>query len=415
MKFAIAVHGTRGDVEPAAAVALELQRRGHQVRMAVPPNLVGFAESAGLRDVQSYGPDSQKQLEAEIFRDWWKLRNPLTVLRQAREYVTDGWAEMNETLVKLSGDADLILTGTTYQEVAANVAEAQGIPLAALHYFPARPNTHLLPVKLPLKLVEPVFAIAEWGHWRMLKPADDQQRRNLGLPRSGHRATKRIVDGGALEIQAYDPILFPRLEQEYGTRRPLVGSITLQLPTAEDATVTSWVAAGSPPIYFGFGSMPVDDPAEAVAMISGVCRELGQRALICSGVLALEGIPDTPDMMIVPSVNHAAVFPNCRAIVHHGGAGTTSASLRSGVPTLVLWVGADQPVWAEAVKRVGAGTAHRFSTTTPETLRADLRTVLGPTCTARAKEVAAAMIPPARSLADTVDLLERKAAAGLGR
>ena len=157
------------------------------------------------------------------------------------------------------------------------------------------------------------------------------------------------------------------------------------------------------------------DPAEAVAMISGVCRELGQRALICSGVLALEGIPDTPDMMMVPSVNHAAVFPNCRAIVHHGGAGTTSASLRSGVPTLVLWVGADQPVWAEAVKRVGAGTAHRFSTTTPETLRADLRTVLGPTCTARAKEVAAAMIPPARSLADTVDLLERKAAAGLGR
>ena len=54
MKFAIAVHGTRGDVEPAAAVALELQRRGHQVRMAVPPNLVDFAESAGLADVQSY-------------------------------------------------------------------------------------------------------------------------------------------------------------------------------------------------------------------------------------------------------------------------------------------------------------------------------------------------------------------------
>ena len=132
-------------------------------------------------------------------------------------------------------------------------------------------------------------------------------------------------------------------------------------------------------------------------------------------MLALEGIPDTPDMMIVPSVNHAAVFPKCRAIVHHGGAGTTAASLRSGIPTLVLWVGADQPVWAEAVKRSGAGTSHRFSTTTAETLRKDLATVLGPACTARAREVATQMTPVERSVATTADLLEQKAAARTGR
>lgn len=415
MKFAIAVHGTRGDVEPVAAVGLELMRRGHEVRLAVPPNLVAFAESAGFSDVQAYGPDSQKQLEAEIFRDWYKLRNPLTVLRQAREYVTDGWADMNATLVKLAEGADLILTGTTYQEVAANVAEARGIPLAALHYFPARANTYLLPVRLPMKVIEPAFAVAEWGHWRILKPADDEQRRTLGLPQSESRATKRIVDNGALEIQAYDKVLFPRLEDEWGPARPLVGSMSLQMPTDEDTAVMEWVESGTPPIYFGFGSMPVEDPAAAVEMIRGVCRELGQRALVCSGVLALEGIADTPDMMIVPSVNHAAVFPKCRAIVHHGGAGTTAASLRSGVPTLILWVGADQPVWAEAVKRSGAGTAHRFSTTTPETLRKDLATVLGPACAARAREVAGQMTPVARSVATTADLLEQKAGARTGR
>ena len=57
MKFALAAHGTRGDVEPCAAVGLELLRRGHEVRMAVPRNLVGFVESAGLAAV-AYGPDS---------------------------------------------------------------------------------------------------------------------------------------------------------------------------------------------------------------------------------------------------------------------------------------------------------------------------------------------------------------------
>ncbi|WP_373568119.1 glycosyltransferase [Bradyrhizobium betae] len=66
--FAIAVHGTRGDIEPAAAVACELQRRGHDVRMAVPPNLVGLAASAGLCSMGSCGPDSRRQLEAEVFR-----------------------------------------------------------------------------------------------------------------------------------------------------------------------------------------------------------------------------------------------------------------------------------------------------------------------------------------------------------
>ena len=56
MKFVLAFYGTRGDVEPGVAVGRELLRRGHDVRMAVPPDLVGFAESAGLAAV-AYGPD----------------------------------------------------------------------------------------------------------------------------------------------------------------------------------------------------------------------------------------------------------------------------------------------------------------------------------------------------------------------
>jgi len=415
MRYAIAVHGTRGDVEPAAAVALELQRRGHEVKMAVPPNLVAFAESAGLAPVVPYGPDSQQQLEADIFRDWYKVRNPLTVLRQAREYVVDGWAQMSATLTTLAADADLILTGTTYQEVAANVAEFYGIPLAALHYFPARANNKILAFAAPIQIVRPAWAVIEWAHWRLLKPAEDEQRHTLGLPPAQSRAVSRIVDGGALEIQAYDEVFFPGLNAQWGGTRPMVGSITLQMHTEVDQAVSAWIADGTPPIYFGFGSMPVDDPAEAIAMITAVSAELGERALICSGVLDVDNITAADHVKIVPSVNHAEVFPRCRAIVHHGGAGTTAASVRSGVPTLVLWVGADQPVWANQIKRLGVGTAQRFSKTTPQSLRNDLRTVLGPTCTARAAEVAAQMTPPARSVAMTADLLERAASKASAR
>src|SRR5277367_2785659 len=98
MKFALAVHGTRGDVEPCAAVGLELLSRGHDVRLAVPPNLVPFVEKAGLSPTVPYGVDSQKQLDADIFRKYWKIQNPVTALRELREYITQGWAEMSRTL-----------------------------------------------------------------------------------------------------------------------------------------------------------------------------------------------------------------------------------------------------------------------------------------------------------------------------
>lgn len=406
MKFVVAVHGTRGDVEPCAAVGLELARRGHEVRTAVPPNLSSFVEECGLGVPVSYGVDSQQQLDADVFRQWYRLRNPMTVLREAREYVVEGWGQMSRSLDALADGADLILTGTTYQELAANVAAAQAIPLAALHYFPVRPSTKLLPVPVPSGVVGPVWAVGEWAHWRVLKHAEDEQRRELGLPPASTRAVRRMLDDGALEIQAYDPVFFPGLAEEWGPQRPLVGGITLEKNTDADDDVVSWIAAGTPPVYFGFGSMPVKSPADAVAMIEAACADLGERALICSGVWDVDELPHAAQVKVVRSVNHAAVFPLCRAVVHHGGAGTTAAGVRAGVPTLVLWVGAEQPIWGSRVKHLGVGDYQRFSFTTRKSLRRALSRVLGPRYVERAREVAAAMTKPATSVGTVADLLE---------
>jgi UDP:flavonoid glycosyltransferase YjiC (YdhE family) len=79
MKFALASHGTRGDIEPCAAVGLELARRGHEVRMAVPANLVGFVESSGLAAVAN-GPDFVELMDPGLFRNSWKIQNPITLL-----------------------------------------------------------------------------------------------------------------------------------------------------------------------------------------------------------------------------------------------------------------------------------------------------------------------------------------------
>jgi UDP:flavonoid glycosyltransferase YjiC (YdhE family) len=421
MKFALASYGSRGDIEPCAAVGLELQRRGHEVRMAVPPNLIGFIESAGLAAV-AYGPDSQTQLDADflrnfwkdVSRNFWKIQHPIRLVREAVEPFTQAWAEMSTTLTSLADRADLLFTGQIYQEAAANVAEYYDIPLATLHYYPVRVNGHLVPI-LPSPLIRSAMTVFEWVQWRWTKKVDGAQRRELGLPKAMGPSARRIAERGSLEIQAYDEVCFPGLAAEWNGQRPFVGTLTLGLPTDADDEVAPWITAGKPPIYFGFGSIPVESPADTIAMIAAACAQLDERALVCSGGSDLSHIPHFDHVKVVGAVNYAVIFPACRAVVHHGGAGTTAAGLRAGVPTLILWTWADQPLWGAQVKRLKVGTTRRFWTTTRKSLVADLRTILAPQYATRAREIATQMTKPAASAATAADLLEDTARLGCFR
>ncbi|HEV7446735.1 MAG TPA: glycosyltransferase [Steroidobacteraceae bacterium] len=406
MKFALASYGTRGDVEPCAAVGVELLRRGHDVCMAAPPNLAGFVESAGLAAVP-YGPSSEAM--PEFFRSSWKMQNQFRLLREAVQHVSQSWAEMSMALRSVANGADLLVTGVPYQESAANVAEYYGIPLAAVHHVPIRVNGQVgfpTVVRAPAPLVRWVLAAGDWVQWRMTKRAEDAQRRELGLPRAVRPASRRMLQRGTLEIQAYDELCFPGLAAEWGGQRPFVGALTMALPTSTDAEVASWIAAGPPPIFFGFGSLPVESPDKLIAMIGSACSQLGERALICSAATDFKATLQPADVKVVGSVNFATVFPTCRAVVHHGGSGTTAAGMRAGVPSLILWSTADQPVWAAQVKQLKVGSARRLSATTRESLVSGLRRILAPEYIARASEVGARMINSTTSVTSTADLLE---------
>jgi UDP:flavonoid glycosyltransferase YjiC (YdhE family) len=410
MKFALAIHGSRGDVEPFAAVGLELQRRGHEVRMAVPPNMLGFVDSAGL-DAVAYGPSSQAVNEEDFIRNFWNISTPVKVVRASKYYLGEVWAEMGTTLTSLADGTDLLMTGMIQQGLAVNVAEYYRIPLAELHCFPVRVNSQILPA-LPSPLIRSGISALWWAHWRMTKRAEDNQRRRLGLPNAVGSSTQRIVERGSLEIQAYDELFFPGLAAEWtqcNGQRPFVGALTMTIPTDADDEISSWCAAGQPPIYFGFGSMPVRSFGATVEMISAACAELGERALIYVGANDTGNTSQSDHVKIAGPMNHAAIFPACRAVVHHGGAGTTAAGMRAGVPTLILWVTADQPIWAAQVKRLRVGTARRFSGTTKDSLVAELRRILTAQYVARAREIVTHMTEPEESVTAAANLLEKAA------
>jgi UDP:flavonoid glycosyltransferase YjiC (YdhE family) len=413
MKFVLACYGTRGDVEPCAAVGRELLRRGHEVRMAVAPDLVGFVESVGLAAV-AYGPDARawqdvhRDVLTHIFRKFWKVRDLIRLGREDWELFTKCWEEARTTLTSLADGADLLLTIVIGEQAAANVAEYYDIPLATLHTLPMRANGQLVPI-LPAPLARSAMTVSEWLGWPMAKKLADAQRRDLGLPKATGPPSRRIAERGSLEIQAYDEVCFPGLAAEWAKwngRRPFVGALTMELPTDADEEVASWIAAGTPPILFGFGSTLVLSPADTIAMIGAACAQLGERALVCSAETDFSHVPHLEHVKVVGTMNYAAAFPACRAVVHHGGAGTTAAGLRAGVPQLILSTLGDQTLWGARVKRLKVGTARRLSSTTWESLVADLRTILAPQYVTRAREIATQMTKPAESVAAAADLME---------
>jgi len=265
---------------------------------------------------------------------------------------------------------------------------------------------------LPAPVGRLAMRVFDWLAWRLNKKVEDTQRRGLGLAKATGPSPRRIAERGAVEIQAYDKVCFPGLAAEWASwdgLRPFVGTLTMELGTAADAEVMSWMAAGRPPICFGFGSMPVRSPQDAVEMIAWACALLGERALVCAGWSDFSEVAHPEHVKVVGAINYAAIFPACRAVVHHGGSGTTAAGLRAGVPTLVLSMDANQALWGGQIKHLKVGTTRRFSATTRESLGSDLSRILAPDYLTRARELAAAMTTPAQSAASAADLVEKYA------
>ncbi len=153
--------------------------------MAVAHGLVGFVESVGLAAV-AYGPNMQAMLDihtkfsTRLLRNFWKTQHLIRLSHEASKRVNECSKEMTTTLTSLADGADLLITGLTFEGIAANAAEYHDIPLAELHLFPVRANGQVLPL-LPPPFGRAAMRIDEWLGWRQLKKVENAQRCEMGL------------------------------------------------------------------------------------------------------------------------------------------------------------------------------------------------------------------------------------------
>ncbi|AZG45234.1 glycosyltransferase [Gordonia insulae] len=417
MKFVVAANGSRGDVQPAVALATELTERGHEITMLVRPNLTEFSAGAGL-PTQAYGDSTRAVLDSELVRERMKSRNPVTRLRAVTELTLRGGRAMQHQLLDATDGADAIISGSAGQERAHNVSRARGIPHVPVHLCPMRRNrsTSLLAhvgIDASPAVAHLSWRLVEWTLWWAGRSAEDTLCADLGLEPVRAPFATQIEATGIPEIQAYDPALFPALTAEWGSRRPLVGFFALpgglRSGVGDEAAddLLEWIEADTPPVYVGFGSMLPSDPQRVANAFRSAAGELDLRLLVSGGWSDfMSGVTDER-IRVVGHIDHDTILPRCAAAVHHGGAGSVAAGLRAGIPTVVTWVGADQPIWGRAI------TASHAGTSLPMSRVDDMRIVdaLGAALEDRTRHTAAEMsrhlIPAAQAVSTAADVVEQ--------
>lgn len=397
MKIALLAHGTRGDAQPMMVLGDELERRGHQVVLGLPPNLVDFANNAHFQ-AQSVGVDSQAFLESTQGRDWLATGNTRAFMLEVRSTIRSHADEINANLIKLCTDVDLIVSGYLLEDRAAVIAEHNQVPLVLFHSAPLRKtnavaNPLVSTKSLPFNLNSISHAAFDFLVWQGIKADINKLRLTLAMPKTSLSTSKRSLLARSVELQAYSQLMLPEI-RDWGPRRPLVGFVIpdqqMRARMGEDSIdprLQAWLNAGDPPIYFGFGSMPVRDPLAAYEAIVRVIDALHLRAVICAGWSSLtENEAISKNVYFVRSVNHDLLFPQCKAAIHHGGAGTVAASLSAGLATMIYSVFADQPFWGAQVERLGVGCHTRFSNLNAQNLQDGIQCLLEPATARRAYE-----------------------------
>ncbi len=388
MRALLSTIGSRGDVQPLVALAVQLRALGHEARLCVPPDFRDWIEGLGF-SVTPIGPELRQMTAARP-----AAAGPMTP--ELRRKLAEGTVTAQfETVSAAAQGCHILVAATALQIAARSVAEKNGIPYFFVTYCPiVLPSVHHAPPALPPLPGQSAPATTDNGElW-----ARDAERFNglFGAVLNSHRASLGLSHVSDLRTHIFgdqpwlasDRTLGPWPDRE---DRSVCQTGAWILPDDRPLPVEleEFLESGEPPVYFGFGSSRAPQGLSA-AMVDSA-RALGRRAIVSRGWAELSLADNDPDCLAIGDVNLQALLPRVAAAVHHGGAGTTTTAALAGAPQVVIPQVYDQHYWAQRVQELGIGAAHAPGTPTAESLTPALEQTLRPSITRQARAIAAAV------------------------
>jgi vancomycin aglycone glucosyltransferase len=381
VRVLLSTYGSRGDVEPLLGLAVRLRELGAEVRVCAPPDFAELLAGIGVEMVP-VGLSARALTTAAP---------PASSLPQrAAELIA---SQFEAVLAAAEGCDALVATGALPAAAGAlSVAEKLGIRSFSVTFQQLTlPSPYHPPLAYPGRPFPPGVtdnrALWDWDAQSinvLFGEALNTNRASIGLPPVDNVRDYVIGDRPWL---ATDPILDP-VKQTPDFDVVQTGAWFLPDERPLPADLVTFLDAGTPPVYVGFGSMPMLTSTDAAQVTIGAIRAQGRRVIVSQGWADLALIDERDDCFVVGESNHQALFSRVAAVVHHGGAGTTTTAARAGAPQVVVPQSVDQPYWAGRVVELGIGAAHDGPTPAFESLSAALRTALTPETRARAAAAA---------------------------
>lgn len=359
MNITILAYGSRGDIQPFVALARGLQVRGHQVKLAAPHRFADFVAEYHVPFVPLAGDPE------EISRRFTAAgQNTLKVVHAIRDYVNSIAVDVTRGAFAACDDAELIVHSFLFTTGAHSLARARGIPDVSIQTFPIFAPTREYPPAALSSL--PPGLLSYFGHWLNTQifwhggnsGYDQKRKRHPGVfsfdlswpfdEKPPRRATPLLF--------AVSPTVLPPA-REWANRVTVTGYFFLDSPAdyRPPTELMRFLEAGPAPICVTFGSMIHRASDRIAEMVLGAIRSAGQRAIVLTGWDGWKGRDSSDDLFFIESVPHDWLLPRCKAVIHHGGAGTTGAGLRAGIPNVVIPFAGDQMFWGKRVHAIGAG------------------------------------------------------------
>jgi len=364
MKIGLQTWGSHGDIRPFVALANGLHAAGHEVTLVVT-----CVDSDRYTALLATSPYAIELVASPVVSDRAALERwgaaivaERNTMRQTQlvieKLLLPAEAEMFRASERLCANNELVI-GHYILHTLGVAAEKRGRPCVSVALaHGAVPSTFQPPLGVPnwgAFSNRLAWRLARWLLNRAFKPYPDRLRARLGLP-PARDMVDTVWASPDLTLLAISPVLCePR--PDWPAHYRVVGALDTPESVAEGTVPDSlrgFLSAGAPPVYLTLGSMMAgSDEKQTLALLMDAARAAGVRAIIQAPRGTPLGLESDSQLHFVSAAPHAKVFPDCSAVVHHGGAGTSQAALRAGVPSVVVAHTAEQALWGSELQRLG--------------------------------------------------------------